>query len=185
MSKEFVVDVSKCRRMQNRLISHGIWRHWWFMTARFHIVEDDLTGDDIAGLLRYHLDEMHHFSPPCIVHAMPIERLREPDVSFWSAWDGDRLAACGALKQLDARHGEIKSMRAAPGYRGKGAGREILRHLLAEAKARGYGRVSLETGSTEHFLPARGLYAAHGFTECGPFGAYMENPFSIFMSKAL
>ena len=116
---------------------------------------------------------------------MPIERLREPDVTFYSAWHGDQLAACGALKQLDAAHGEIKSMRAAPAWRGKGAGKAILRHLLAEAKSRGYGRVSLETGSSEQFLPARSLYTSHGFTECGQFGDYREDPFSVFMTKRL
>ena len=155
------------------------------MIAKFHIVEDDLTGSKIAGLLRFHLEEMHRSSPPESVHAMPIERLREADVTFWSAWDGEHLAACGALKQLDAAHGEIKSMRAAPAWRGKGAGKAVLRHLLTQAQARGYRQVSLETGSTEEFVPARALYAAHGFTECGPFGTYSLDPFSIYMTKQL
>jgi putative acetyltransferase len=155
------------------------------MSARFSIVEDDLTGEAIARLLQLHLNEMHQFSPPESVHAMPIERLREADVTFWSAWEGDSLAACGALKQLDARHGEIKSMRAAPEYRGKGAGRAILLHLLSEAEQRGYAQVSLETGSTDEFEPARSLYAAHGFAGCGPFGIYHDDPFSIFMSRLL
>ena len=130
------------------------------------IVEDDLSGPEIAALLRLHLDEMHRWSPPCSVHAMPIERLRQPDVTFYAAWDGKILAGCGALKQLDATHGELKSMRAAPDYRGKGVGKAILLHLLAEARARGYARVSLETGRPEPFLPARRLYEAHGFVEC-------------------
>lgn len=155
------------------------------MALELRIIEDDLTGDAIAALLQLHLDEMHAFSPPESVHAMAIARLREADVTFYSAWHGDRLAACGALKQLDAARGEIKSMRAAPEYRGKGAGKAILRHLLAEAVARGYGRVSLETGSSEEFVPARSLYRAHGFTDCGPFGDYRDDPFSLFMSKRL
>jgi putative acetyltransferase len=151
----------------------------------YTIREDDLTGPDVAALLRLHLDEMHQWSPPESVHAMPVERLRAPDVTFYTAWDGDRLAACGALKQLDPRHGEIKSMRADPAWRGKGAGKAILLQLLAEARTRGYTRLSLETGSTDEFAPARGLYASHGFGECGPFTGYGEDPFSIFMTRTL
>ena len=151
----------------------------------FRIVEDDLTGPEIAALLRYHLDEMYSLSPAESVHAMPLERLREPDVTFWSAWTGEDLAACGALKRLDPTHGEIKSMRAAPEWRGKGAGKAILLHLLAEARKRGYTRLSLETGSPEAFLPARRLYEAHGFVECGPFGDYRLDPWSLFMTRQL
>ncbi len=151
----------------------------------YAIREDDLTGPEIAALLQLHLDEMHQWSPPESVHAMPIERLREADVTFYSAWVGDTLAACGALKQLDPGHGEIKSMRADPRFRGKGAGRAILLHLIAEARARGYTRLSLETGSTDEFVPARSLYANHGFGECGPFTGYGEDPFSIFMTRTL
>ncbi len=151
----------------------------------YRIVEDDLTGEGIAALLRLHLDEMHAWSPPCSVHAMPIARLRAADVTFWSAWDGERLAACGALKQLDSTHGEIKSMRAHPDYRGKGAGRTILLHLIAEARGRGYARLSLETGSPRQFQPARDLYAANGFAECGPFGDYSLDPFSVYMTREI
>src|SRR5687767_15478055 len=102
------------------------------------IVEDDLSGPAVAALLELHLAEMHQWSPACKVHAMPIERLREPDVTFYSAWDGDDLAAIGALKHLDAGRGELKSMRAAPAFRGKGAGQAILAHLMAEARTREY-----------------------------------------------
>lgn len=151
----------------------------------YRIVEDDLSSSDIAALLRLHLDEMHQWSPPESVHAMPIERLRAPDVTFWSAWDRNRLAACGALKEIDRAHGEIKSMRAHPDYRGKGAGRAVLYHLLAEASLRGFRRLSLETGSPEAFVPARKLYAANGFAECGPFGQYEFDPFSIYMTREL
>ena len=149
------------------------------------IIEDDLSGPAIAGLLRQHLDEMHQYSPPESVHAMPIERLRQPDITFYSVWDGDVLAGCGALKQLDAYHGELKSMRAAPAYRGKGVGKAILHHLMAEARRRGCTRVSLETGRPEAFLPARRLYESHGFTECPPFGSYTADPFSICMTRTL
>jgi putative acetyltransferase len=153
------------------------------MTLR--IVEDDLSGPEIAALQRLHLDEMFQWSPPESVHAMPIERLRQGDVTFYSAWDGNILAGCGALKQLDPAHGELKSMRAAPDYRGKGVGKAILLHLLAEAQARGYARVSLETGRPEAFLPARRLYEAHGFVECPPFADYVLDDFSICMTRLL
>lgn len=151
--------------------------------SAFRIIEDDLTGPEIAALLQLHLDEMYQFSPPESVHAMPIERLRESDVTFYSAWDEDRLAGCGAIKHLDGTHGELKSMRAAPDYRGKGAGKAILAHLLAVARARGYARVSLETGTQEQFAPARALYKAHGFTECGPFADYNLDQWSVFMTR--
>lgn len=149
------------------------------------IVEDDLSGEAIAALLRLHLEEMHRWSPACSVHAMPIERLRAADVTFWSAWDGDVLAGCGALKEIDAGHGEIKSMRASPEYRGKGVGKAILLHLMDEARRRGYARLSLETGRPEEFLPARSLYDAHGFAECPPFGDYVSDDFSICMTRLL
>ena len=151
----------------------------------YRIAENDLSGADIAALLHLHLDEMHQWSPPESVHAMPITRLRAPDVTFYAAWDGARLAACGALKQLDPGHGELKSMRAHPDYRGRGAGKAILAHLLAEAQARGYARVSLETGRPEAFLPARRLYESHLFAECPPFGSYTEDSFSICMTRTL
>lgn len=153
--------------------------------AQYRIIEDDLTGKEIAALLRLHLGEMHQWSPPESVHAMPIERLRQPDVTFYSAWDGADLAACGAIKQLSPDHGELKSMRAHPDYRGKGAGKAILLHLLDEAAKRRYRRVSLETGRPEPFLPARRLYESHGFTECPPFADYCEDDFSICMTKTL
>lgn len=155
------------------------------MIETLRIIEDDLTGEAIAVLLRLHLDEMHRWSPPESCHVMPIERLRARDVTFWSAWDGDALAGCGALKEIDPCHGEIKSMRAAPDYLGKGVGRAILRRLLAEAKTRGYARVSLETGSPEHFLPARRLYESHGFAHSEPFADYRADPYSLFMTRML
>lgn len=139
------------------------------MTTSYTIIPDDLSGEAILALLQFHLDEMHQFSPPGSVHAMPAERLRQPDVTFFSAWDGKTLAGCGAIRHLDETHGELKSMRVAPQYRRKGAGRALLEHMLAEARARGYRRVSLETGRPAPFLPAHTLYRAHGFVECPPF----------------
>ncbi len=151
----------------------------------YSIREDDLTGEAIAALLALHMQEMHAWSPPCSVHAMPIERLRAADVTFYSVWDGEQLAACGAIKQLDPTHGELKSMRADPAYRGKGAGRAVLDQLIAVARERGYTRLSLETGSTDPFQPARALYKSQGFAECGPFADYPLDPFSIFMTRCL
>ncbi|MBB4857602.1 putative acetyltransferase [Novosphingobium chloroacetimidivorans] len=149
------------------------------------IVRDDLTGPEILALLQLHLDEMHRWSPPESVHAMPAGRLRQPDVTFFSAWDGETLAGCGAIKHLDAQHGELKSMRAAPEYRGRGVGRAILDHLLAEARARGYARVSLETGRPEPFHAAQALYRANGFVECAPFGDYVSDDFSMCLTRVL
>ncbi|KRA81262.1 GNAT family N-acetyltransferase [Altererythrobacter sp. Root672] len=146
---------------------------------------DDLTGAEVTALLEFHLSEMHRWSPPESVHAMPVERLRQPDVTFFSAWDGDKLAAVGAIKELDATHGELKSMRAAPEYRGKRAGEAILLHLMAEAERRGYGWLGLETGRPEPFQPAQSLYRKHGFSECAPFGNYVSDDFSICMERAL
>ena len=153
--------------------------------SQYRIVKDDLSGPEVADLLRLHLDEMHQWSPACKVHALPLERLREPDVAFWSAWDGERLAAVGALKDLGAGRGELKSMRAAPEYRGKGAGEAILLHLMSEARERGYSWLGLETGVPEPFLPARRLYEKHGFAECAAFGDYVSDDFSLCMSRDL
>lgn len=151
----------------------------------YTIREDDLTGDAVAALLTLHLQEMHAWSPACSVHAMPIERLRADEVTFYSVWDGESLAACGAIKQLNETHGELKSMRADPAFRGRGAGKAMLHHLIAVARERGYERLSLETGRPEPFLPARRLYESHGFVECPPFADYREDPFSICMTLEL
>src|SRR6478735_5452461 len=151
----------------------------------YHIVEDDLSAPEVAGLLELHLGEVHQWSPACKVHAMPLERLRQPDVTFYSAWDGETLAAVGALKHLDERRGELKSMRAAPAYRGKGAGKAILGHLVAEARRRGYTWLGLETGVPEPFVPARTLYTRYGFTECEAFADYVLDEWSVCMSRPL
>jgi putative acetyltransferase len=155
------------------------------MISNLRIVQDDLTGPEIGALLRLHLDEVGQWSPVAAVHALPIERLRQPDVTFYSAWDSKWLAGCGALKHLDSAHVELKSMRAAPEYRGRGVGKAILAHLLAAARARGYMRVSLETGRPEPFLPARRLYESHGFVECPPFADYVMDGFSVCMTRVL
>ena len=149
------------------------------------IKTDDLTGPEIATLLREHLTSMHMHSPPESVHALPIERLRSPEITFWSAWEDGALMGCAALKALDAQHGEIKSMRTSSGHLRKGVARALLHYIIAEAQRRRYTRLSLETGSIEAFAPARQLYASFGFTYCEPFADYVEDPNSVFMTKEL
>lgn len=151
----------------------------------YRIVADDLQDAQVIDLLAFHLEEMHRLSPPSNVHAMPVERLRQPDVTFYSAWDGDTLAAVGALREIAPGRGELKSMRAAPAYRGKGAGQAILHRLIAEAQARGYHWLGLETGRFDAWHEARCLYRKHGFAECEDFGDYVGDDFSMCMSRAL
>ena len=152
--------------------------------ADLRIVADDLSGEAIGGLIEFHLADMRRWSPPESVHAMPRERLARPDMSFFTAWQGNALAGCGALKQLAPDHGEIKSMRVAPAFLGQGVGEAILLHLIAEARRRGYARLSLETGKPTEFQAARALYAKHGFAKCPPFGDYLEDDFSLCMDRA-
>ncbi len=146
---------------------------------------DDLSGSEIQNLLREHLEFAALHSPPESIHALDLEGLRRPNVSFWSAWENGELLGCGALKQLDDRHGEIKSMRTSSAHLRKGVASKVLSHLIAEAKRRGYTRLSLETGSMEAFAPARQLYARFGFESCGPFSDYVEDPYSVFMTLEL
>ena len=146
---------------------------------------DDLSRPAIHALLDEHLRSMHALSPPESVHALDLDRLRQPGITFWSAWDGAVLLGCGALKELDSRHGEIKSMRTPQALRRRGAGRALLAHIIEVAKARRYELLSLETGAVEAFRPAQRLYESFGFTACGPFGDYVEDPNSVFMSLRL
>ncbi len=155
------------------------------MQQTMTIEEDDLTGEDIVALLRYHLDQMRTHSPICSVHAFPVERLRAPDVTFYALRIDGKLAGCGALKQIDAGHGELKSMRTDPAFLRRGLGEAMLVHLIAEARIRGYTRLSLETGLPEPFHPAHALYAKHGFERCAPFSDYTEDPFSMCMTRTL
>ncbi|MFC9996855.1 GNAT family N-acetyltransferase [Nocardia sp. NPDC127526] len=149
------------------------------------IVLDDLSGSAVIALLESHLAEMYEHSPEDSVHALDLVALRKPEITFWSAWEGDELAGCGAIKELDPTHGEIKSMRTAANRRGRGVASLLLRHILDEARTRGYERLSLETGSPEFFAPAVRLYERHGFTRCAPFADYAEDPYSIFMTRTL
>ena len=144
---------------------------------------DDLSGEPTRALIARHLAGMHASSPPGSVHAFDVDALRQPDVTFWSVWHTDEIAGCGALKRLDALRGEIKSMRVADAFLGRGVGRAILEHLISEASSRRMQSVRLETGSTPPFIPALRLYERAGFSRCGPFDGYTEDPFSVFMTR--
>jgi putative acetyltransferase len=128
---------------------------------------------------------MHLHSPPESVHALDLDALKKPEITFWTVWLEDRLVGCGALKELHNMHGEIKSMRTAKEFRGKGAGKLMLKHIIDEAKRRNYKRLSLETGSMAAFEPARRLYESHGFEYCGPFADYNLDHNSVFMTMEL
>ncbi len=150
-----------------------------------HIHIDDLQGPEIYALLQEHLRSMALHSPPESVHALDINALRSPEITFWTAWDGASLLGCGALKELDATHAELKSMRTASAHLKQGVAQAVLSHILGQARGRSYQRLSLETGSMEAFAPARNLYAKNGFTYCGPFADYALDPYSVFMTKLL
>lgn len=146
---------------------------------------DNLRGPEITALLQAHLDDMHRHSPPESVHALDLDALRAPDITFWTVWEEGVLMGCGALRELDARHGEIKSMRTDERYRRRGVATILLDHIIDEARRRGYARLSLETGTPAAFDAARLLYASRGFTLCPPFGDYREDPCSVCMTLAL
>ncbi len=146
---------------------------------------DDLAGPEIHALLEEHLRNMRAISPPESVHALDLDALRAPGITFWTVWSEGTLAGCGALKELDRGHGEVKSMRTASARRRNGVARAMLAHIVAQAHDRGYRRLSLETGSMDAFVPARRLYESFGFEYCGPFADYRCDPNSVFMSKAL
>jgi putative acetyltransferase len=146
---------------------------------------DDLSRPEIHALLDEHLQDMHALSPPESVHALDLDKLRRPEITFWSAWSGSLLLGCGAIKELDSKHGEIKSMRTPNALRRQGAGRAILAHIIDVARSRGYQRLSLETGADEAFQPAHRLYESYGFARCGHFGDYVEDPNSVFMTLRL
>ena len=144
---------------------------------------DDLSSPEIIRLLHEHLQSVALHSPPESVHALGLEALRNPDITFWSAWQDSELMGCGAIKELDSRHGEIKSMRTASLHLRKGVAARLMHHILEEAERRSYERLSLETGSMDAFAPARSLYARFGFKPCGSFANYAEDPYSVFMTK--
>jgi putative acetyltransferase len=152
---------------------------------KFYVERDDLSDGQIVKLLELHLADMLLHSPPESVHALDPAALAAPEISFWRARSGDRLAGCGALKELSSTHAELKSMKTDPEFARQGVASNILQAMLAEAERRGYQRVSLETGSMAVFEPARRLYEKFGFAECGPFADYQLDPHSTFMTKYL
>jgi putative acetyltransferase len=145
----------------------------------------DLDSSDVQSLLAFHFEQMRKTSPPAACHVLPADGLRDPAVTFWSARENGELLCVGALKELAPDHGEVKSMRATPAALGRGAGRALLNHIVAEARNRGYSRLSLETGSTESFAAALRLYESEGFVPCGPFGEYRDTPFTRFFTREL
>lgn len=154
------------------------------------ICSEDLSGgcsnvDEITRLLTEHLEDMKAISPPESKHALDLDGLRQDDITFWSVKHQGIVVACCALKALSASHGEIKSMRTAAASRGLGLGSLMLEHIIAEAKSRGYRRLSLETGSMDFFKPAQALYLKHGFEFCAPFASYKEDPNSVFMTLSI
>lgn len=146
---------------------------------------DDLSRPVVHALLREHLANMHELSPADKVFALDVSKLRSPDITFWTAWEHDLLLGCGALKALSTTHGEVKSMRTPAALRRRGAGRALLARIIETARQRGYTLLSLETGSHPAFGVAQTLYRSVGFQYCGPFGAYQEDPNSVFMSLRL
>ncbi|MDZ8239217.1 MAG: GNAT family N-acetyltransferase [Nostoc sp. ChiQUE01a] len=150
-----------------------------------HIREDDLTSNKIAELLREHLENMNEITPPESVHALDLEALRSADISFFSAWEGDELLGCGALKELDSRSGEVKSMHTAKPHRCRGVASKILEHIIKEAQRRAYDCLNLETGAFPEFAPAQALYTRYEFEYRGPFSEYIDDPNSVFMTKKL
>lgn len=153
------------------------------MQIEVHI--DDLSTREVQGLVEEHLAGMHGSSPPGHVNALALDGLRRPEVTFWSAWCGPDLCGCGALKELDSRSGEIKSMRTRSAFRGKGVGQAVLDEIVRTARSRGYAHLYLETGTGPAFDAAHALYLRNGFAWCGPFGGYAATDFNIFMVKAL
>jgi putative acetyltransferase len=149
------------------------------------IVVDDLSGPQIARFLEEHVTEMLSISPPESKHALDLEALRAPEVTFWSVLDGGTVVGCGALKRLDASHAEVKSMRTAVARKRSGIASLVLGHIIAEARRMGFARLSLETGSADFFAPARKLYEKFGFTYCEPFADYRPDPLSVFLTRAL
>ena len=155
------------------------------LMSGMRIVRDDLKHPEVEALVALHLRAAFENSPPGAVFALDLSGLRDPSVTLWTAWEGDTLLGMGALKALDANHGELKSMRTAPGQLRRGVARTMLAHLIDEARVRGYRRLSLETGSNAPFAAARALYAGAEFVECGPFGGYVDGEFSRYFTLEL
>jgi putative acetyltransferase len=146
---------------------------------------DDLSSDESQSIVREHLAGMLDNTPIESVHALPLDKLRQPHITFWTAWAGSELCGCGALQTLDKQHGEVKTMRTRPMFLRQGVGQAVLSQIVTEANSRGLKRLSLETGSSESFTAARSMYLKNGFEICGPFGDYQLDPHSVFMTRQL
>jgi putative acetyltransferase len=149
---------------------------------RRKIIPGDFSDPRVVDLLRIHLAGARAETPPGSAHALDLGGLQSPEISFRTIWDDEMLSGIGALKRLSPDHGEVKSMHTAKSIRGKGVGSAMLRHIIATARASGFSRLSLETGSSDYFRPAQALYRSHGFVECPPFANYVLDPNSVFMS---
>ncbi len=146
---------------------------------------DDLSSAEVQALIAEHLAGMHGNSPPGHVHALAIEGLQRPEITFWSAWEEDRLCGCGGLKELDRHSGEIKSMRTRARFLRRGVGQAILDEIFSTARSRGYQRLYLETGTGDAFEPSHRLYLKNGFDWCGSFGDYRATDFNVFMTREM
>lgn len=145
----------------------------------------ELDHPAVITLLAEHHQDMLHYSPAESIHTLDLSKLKQKKISFFSVWQNHELAGCGALKELQREHGEIKSMRTSQNFLRQGVAKLLLEHMLKQAKIRGYSKLSLETGTANAFKPAQKLYQQLGFTECLPFADYKEDPYSLFMSKAI
>ncbi|WP_017690493.1 GNAT family N-acetyltransferase [Paenibacillus sp. PAMC 26794] len=146
---------------------------------------DDLSGVQVKALIAEHLQGMAGDSPPESIHALNLDGLKKPEITFWCAWEAGDLMGCGAMKELNPEHAELKSMRTASAHLRKGVARKMLAHIMDVAVERGYKRISLETGSMDSFIPARKLYEDFGFEYCEPFADYTLDPNSTFMTRTI
>ena len=149
------------------------------------ITDGGLDDPRVQRLLAHHFTSARAETAPGSAHVLDLSGLKSRDVYFWTAWDGEAVMGVGALKRLSESHGEIKSMHTGQAYRRKKVGSAMLEHIIAEARKMGLSRLSLETGSWPYFAPARELYSRHGFVECPPFGSYVTDPNSVFMTLEL
>lgn len=183
---DFSMGSNQEERANNQSASGDLnCRHFRRPLGGLSIRPDDLRGPEIAALLQEHLQDMIATSPAESRHVLDLHGLRQPGISFWSAWEGAKVVGCGALKELETGHAEIKSMRTARSHRGRGIGKQILTHLITEAKRHGYYRLSLETGAADFFKPAHALYRKFGFKPCPPFANYRADPNSLFLNMTL
>lgn len=153
--------------------------------TRFTIVQDDVTGPEITALIALHLAAVDDGTAAEYRFALGVEALRAPGITLWSLWEGTNLLGCAALKDLGEEQGEVKSMRTDPAHLRRGVAGQLLGHLIGQARARGWHRLYLETGTNASFMPAHALYRRFGFVDCGPYADYVESPHNRYMTLAL